>query len=366
LRSSGNKDMTGKKVNFSFTKAETILVLVICLIHLVACFPQRNKNFNDQSPQISTRTVADVNLHFHEQWRKSNLRLFNTEADRLYLYGDQLFFVSYEDGGNARRLEALNAKTGTLLWETEPLPYSPDSLAIDGQRLYLALSSKIIVYDHSTGEVLWEDALLGGRTSYRVYPMGETLLVCSEEDISPDGYEEQVIRKYDSQNGFLMDTDRINIPQKDSSLLLETSDFDYWTDIKSLWSVNKNHQEQWRIKIDARVQYNPLVIGSRLIFASGIFSDVICVDNISGRQIWKYGDKIVSDLAARQGIIYAVRTDAAIVGIDSTTGKEVGYIGIEPRVTETSSRSHAYLLAVSEDMLFVYYGDSQELIAFSK
>jgi outer membrane protein assembly factor BamB len=223
------------------------------------------------------------------------------------------------------------------------------------------------VYDLSTGEVLWEDALLGGRTTYQVFPIGETLLVYSEEDVSSEGYEEQVIRKYDSHSGFLRGIDRINIPEKNSSLLLKTPDFDYWTDGKSLWSINNEaSQEQWKIKIDNQVEYDPLLIDSKLIFASGIFSDVICVDDTSGRQIWNYRDKIVSDLTTKQGIIYAIRTDAAIVGMDSKTGKEVGYIGIEPRLTETSSRSHAYLISVTEDMLFVYYGDSQELIALSK
>lgn len=359
--------MKTKKFGFAFTKTENILILVVCLLHLVACFPQRNKDFGVKSPQISTRTVADANLSFHEQWRRSNLLLLNTEADRLYVYGNQLFFVSYEDGGKTRRLESLNAKTGTLLWKTGPLPFSPNSLAIDGQRLYLALSSKIIVYDLSTGEVLWEDALLGNRTTYQVFPIGETLLVYSEEDASSEGYEEQVVRKYDSRSGFLRGIDRNKTPQKNSSLLLKTPDFEYWTDVKSLWSINKEvNQEQWKIKIDNRVEYKPLLIDSKLIFASGIFSDLICVDNISGHQVWKYGDKIVSDLVAMRGIIYAIKTDATIVGIDSTTGKEVGYIGIEPNVMETSSRSHAYLVAASEDMLFVYYGDSQELIAFSR
>jgi outer membrane protein assembly factor BamB len=192
------------------------------------------------------------------------------------------------------------------------------------------------------------------------------LLVYSEEDISSDGYEEQVVRKYDSRNGVLMGTDRIDIPQKDSSLLFKTSGSDYWADTKSLWAVNQTHQEQWRIEIDDQVQYNPLLIDSKLIFASGIFSDVVCVDNASGYQIWKYQEKIVSDLAAWQGIVYVISTDAAIVGIDASTGKEIGHINVEPRVTETSSRSNAYLITISEGMLFVYYGDSQELIAFSK
>jgi len=359
--------MTSRKYKFITTRIINAVILVGCLLSSTACFSQENKNLATHSPALSPRTVTDVNLPFHEQWRRNNLLLFNTDADRLYVYGDQLFFVSYEDNGKTRRLEALNAKTGTLLWKTEPLPFSVNSLAVDGQRLYLALSEKIIAYNLLTGEVLWEDALLGGRTTYRVYPMGETLLVYSEEDVSSEGNEEQVVRKYDSQSGLLRGIDRINIPQKNSSLLLKTPDFNYWTDVKSLWSINNEvNQEQWRIKIDNRVKYKPLLIDSKLIFASGIFSDMICLNNISGHQIWKYGDKIVSDLAAKQGTIYAIRTDASIVGIDSTTGKEIGYIGIEPHVTETSSRSHAYLIAVSEDMLIVYYGDSQEIIAFSK
>ncbi len=367
LKSSGNKNMTTQEFGFALTKTKNILILVVCLIHLVACFPQRNKDFNVQSPQISTRTVADVNLPFHEQWRRSNLLLFNTKADRLYVYGNQLFFVSYEDGGTTRRLEALNAKNGALLWRTEPLPFLANSLVVDGQRVYLALSAKIIVYDLLTGEVLWEDALLGGRTTYWVYPMGDTLLVYSEEDVSLEGDEKQVIRKYDSQSGLLLNIDRVNIRQKNSSLLLKTLTFDYWTDEKTLWAINNEaNQEQWKIEIDNQVEYQPFLVDSKLIFASGIFSDVIGLDSISGRQVWKYDDKIVSDLTAKQGIIYAIKTDAAIVGIDSTTGEEVGYIGVEPRITETSSRSHAYLIAASEDMLFVYYGDSQELIAFSR
>jgi outer membrane protein assembly factor BamB len=367
LKSSGNKNMKTKKFGFAFMKTESILVLIVCLIYLSACFPQRKKDFNVESPQIAHRIVTDVSLPFHEQWRKSNLLLFNTDADRLYVYDNQLLFVSFEEGGNTMRLKSLNAKTGAVLWETEPLPFYANSLAIDAKRVYLALSSKIIVYDLSTGEVLWEDALLGGRTAYWVYPMGGTLLIYSEEDVSSQGDEEQVIRKYDTQSGLLMSVDRIGIDQKYSSLLLKTLTHDYWTDTEMLWAINnETKEEQWKVAIDNRVQYQPLLVDTKLIFASGIFSDLIGIDNISGHQIWKYEAQIVSDLTAKSGIVYAIRKDAEIVAIDSSTGKEVGHIGVEPRVTETSTRSNAYLIAVSEDMLFVYYGDSQELIAFSK
>lgn len=359
--------MNSRKYNFVTTKIINAAVLAGCLIYAVACSSQGGREFPTTSLPISPRTVTDVNLPFHEQWRRSNLLIFNAESDRLHVYGNQLFFVSYEDDGMTRRLEALNANTGVLLWKTEPLAFTVDSLAADEKILYLALDRKILTYDLLTGEVLWEDALLGGRTTYWVYPLDNKVLVYSEEDVSLDGEAEQVVRTYDSQSGLLIATDRTIINQKNSSLLLKTPTYDYWTDGEMLWAINTEAKhEQWKVAIDNRVEYQPLLVDSKLIFASGIFSDVIGIDNISGDQIWKYKDKIVSDLTAISGTVYAIRTDAAIVGIDSATGEEVGYIGVEPRATETSSRSNAYLIAVSEDMLFVYYGDSQELIAFSK
>lgn len=356
--------MTCRKSNFITIK---LVVFVGCIMHLAACLSRGDSGLPVSSPRIPPRTITDINLPFHEQWRRSNLLLFNTESDRLHVYGDQLFFVSYEDDGRTRKLEALNAKNGELLWSTQPLPFSVDSLALDAKRLYLALDRKIIVYELSTGEVLWEEPLVGGRTTYWVYPLDSKVLVYSEEDVALDGGEEQVIRTYKSQSGFLIETDRTNIMQKNSSLLLKTSTFDYRTDGEMLWAINsETQQEQWKVAIDNRIEYQPLLVDSKLIFASGIFSDMIGIDNISGRQIWKYEDKIVSDLTTYNEIVYAIRADAAIVAVDSTTGEGVGYIDIEPRVTETSSRSHAYLIVVSEDMLFVYYGDSQELIAFSR
>lgn len=361
--------MTTQKNRVIFSGMKSILVLIVCLICLVACFPLRNKNFSVETLQISTRTVAEVNLPIHEQWRRGNIFLFNTDADRLYAYGNQLFYVSYEDGGKTRILEALDAKTGVLLWRTEPLPYLPNSLAVDvdTQRLYLALSSKIIVYNSSTGEVLWEDSLLGGRTTYQVIPIGETLLVYSEEDVSSENHEEQVIRKYDSQSGVLKSIDRINLPQKNSSRLLTTPEFDYWSDGKSLWSINnRTSQEQWKIKIDNPVEYNPILTDLNLIFASGIFSDVVAVDNLNGEQIWKYDKKIVSNLAINSNVIYAIREDAVIIAIDILTGEEIGYVNMNPDFTEDNVRSLPFLIATNNNMIFVYYGDSQEIIAFSK
>lgn len=354
------------KHNSVFTRIGITIFLVSIVTSLVACLPKLGfPGYISPSPAPS-RTVRDGTLSFHEKWRMSNLLIYRRTTSRIYVSGDYLFYVAYKPDGVTHWLEVLDAKNGSLLWKTQELPFPENSLAADQQNLYLALSGKFLAYDISTGRLLWEthEPLLG-HTIYWVYPIKDSLLVYSEEDVSPTR-REQIIRSYDLQTGLLQNIDRIAIPQNDSFLLRTTSN-DYWTNGTVLWAINKEtNKRQWVIKIANSLEYQPAIADSTLIFASGIFSEVVGIDNLTGNQIWKYEGKIVSNLAATTGIVYAVRNDAAVIGIDALTGKEVGYIEIEPHVTEIDTRSLAYLVAATEDMIYVYYGDSQELIAFAK
>ena len=61
------------------------------------------------------------------------------------------------------------------------------------------------------------------------------------------------------------------------------------------------------------------------------------------------------------GVVYALRSDAALVGLDLGSGREVGLVQFEPASTDRSE--FAYWLAASEGRLFLSFGDSHELIA---
>ena len=234
------------------------MVFVGFVISLVACLPKLDIGTPGSSP-VPPRLVMDSTLPFHEKWRISNLLIPFGTTTGVNVYGDRLFFVAYAADRLTHWLEVIDAKSGSLLWKTKPLPFTEDSLEADQQRLYLVLSRKILAYDHLTGEVLWEtDELLGGHTTYSIYPMGDTLFVYSEEDTSSER-REQVIRKYNSQNGLLIDINHIEINHNDS-LLAKVSFFDYWTNGKALWAINnETEQQQWNIGIDNRVEYQPLL-----------------------------------------------------------------------------------------------------------
>ena len=102
-----------------------------------------------------------------------------------------------------------------------------------------------------------------------------------------------------------------------------------------------------------------------LFLSTGIFPKLQAINTNTGDQIWEYNEKLVSNIGLSQGIIYAIQIDGDLVAIDPNTGREIGYVKFSPLRTETTSRTKAYWVATTDKNVFVYFGDSRELIAFS-
>jgi len=341
--------------------------LFFLIIYLCGCHPFENTSKNVTSNPTVSRSVSNTTLSLHERWKISNLFIPHRQTSTIYSNGVYLFYVSYGEDEMTHWLNVINMIDGSTLWRSDFLPFSENSLAFDEQRIFLALSTKILAYNLFTGDLLWEtQENLPDRTEYKMYVKDNRLVVYSTEDSAP-GNTTQVVRVYDAQSGILESSDSYTIPQ-DASCLLKTTTNDYWTDRSSIWVVNNQKREQkWSTMIDGPVQYQPLLTGNHLVVASGIFSDVTAIDVNTGNQAWMYSKRIVSNLAMESGVIYAIREDAAVVAINLSNGKELGYITISPRFTEESgSRVKSYLVAAANDMVVAYYGDSQEMIAFSE
>lgn len=339
-----------------------VIVTVSVLLFIILSLP--NSNWPPPSTPTAPRNIINSTLPLHEKWRSPAP---STSEEFFDSNGEVLAFIARGANGTQRLLNVLDGKGGSLLWKTEPIYFSVDSGVIDRQRLYLASSFKILAYDLATGKLLWESQeALPDRTEYKMYTTGDNLIVYSAEDPAT-GRTRRVIRIYDSQSGTLKSTEEETFSE-DASFLLHTDSIDYWTSRDFIRAVNhQTREEQWRITLDERVWQQPILFGNEFIFASGIFSDVIAVNKNTGSQIWKYDKKTVSNLAVDSESVYAIREDAAIVAINVYTGRETGHINISPEFTEErGSRSIPFLITAARDMVFVYYGDSQEIIAFSK
>ena len=70
---------------------------------------------------------------------------------------------------------------------------------------------------------------------------------------------------------------------------------------------------------------------------------------------------MASNFVVANDSLYGIDLDARLVQRDIETGEELGYIQFTPERVDTST--NRYRVAVDGEMVFVFFSDSQELIA---
>ncbi len=315
---------------------------------------------------IPSRTIIAATLPFKEHWRKGGLRLYHGIAPS----GEYVGFIDYRIKGRfgwQRQywLSVLRAANGERVWEADlPPPISLASLATDGKRLFVAVHWHIRAYDLATGKLLWRTP--GSSSGYYYFqPQGEDVLVYSKEGVSIN-QEEQLLYRYDARTGDLKEIMRM-VVSPDRWLVMRTPYADYWTDGERIWAQDQaSSQLLWEREIRRRIEYPPILTDESMIYADGLPATLYAVDAISGVVLWTYHGPLVSNFVLSQRVLYGIRQDGALVGINPRTGKEVGLIRFYPSETQPGSMKYwvaAYWVAAYGNQVFVYFGDSQELIA---
>lgn len=116
----------------------------------------------------------------------------NTRGTEEILFHDGVLFVvvnenppeitgvprkeDYEFGASPRRIVAVRATTGEVLWDKRWRWVVPLTLTVDSQRVLFCDGEKVIALHRRTGEKLWESEMLGRRASVPSY-YGANLVV---------------------------------------------------------------------------------------------------------------------------------------------------------------------------------------------
>lgn len=337
-----------------------ILVFVALLMPLL-----RNRGKPTVPTPIGPRAIIGSTLPMKEQWRKNGIFLpFHYIPSGVLASGEYVVFVNYSMGGFNRKLQVLDAETGVLLWEVPDMPFE-QSLLMDQERLFIAVNWEIRAYNLSNGELLWHSEHLPEHTSYWLNTSNGDLIVYSTE--SAFNTRKQVLRTYEVQSGILTDIVRIEVPPN-VRLVLRSPFIDFWSDGDRFWATDRaSGMTRWQVQIDDSPETWPILTDSLVLFSWGVFPRLIAVDRLTGnlQREWEYERGLVSNFVMSQNVVYAIRSDGVLVGISPRTGKEEGHIKFAPSQTESNVRTIAYWVAASEDKVFAYFGDSQELIAFS-
>jgi len=312
------------------------------------------------SEAIPTRQITRNSLPLQEIWRKNDIHLSPTG---LVATNAVVVVADYNRNALQYRLQGLDVTAGDILWEVLlPRRVRVDSLTARDNRLYVAVTWEIQAYQLSDGQLLWQTTgEPPERSGYRLSWFDENLVNYS----SVVGENYRLMSAYDPNTGALRQQQQIPI---NPIPLLTTSRIEYKGEWTKLFAFDRNSGQQlWQTPLSGNPQPWPVLTDSKLLIVTSGKQESIAglhaIDASSGTLQWyALEDDLVSNVAVIDQTIYAIRHSGNIVGLDLDTGQETGRIEFEHDYTDPDQNT--YWLSTSDHKLFVYYGDSRELIAF--
>lgn len=274
--------------------------------------------------------------------------------------------VSYiEQERDTLHVTVLDTRTGELIWRFEDIPY-PHSMFVHEDFLYLAVNWNILAWNLSTGETIWKSEDLRDHTGYQIHPalLEDNILIYSTE--TNFFIPTQLLRYYNRNDGVLVELITIRIESDSGFMFFRSPQVDYWIGDGKLWAVNSPDMTTlWQVDMNNmnRVSGWPIVHEQRLIVALGTYPIVQAYDTSTGELVWEYNERLLSNIVVMDGVLYALKTDGHLIALDANNGKPLGSITFSPFETQSGPRSKAYWVAASSGRIFVYFGDSQELVA---
>ncbi len=258
-------------------------------------------------------------------------------------------------------LTALNPHNGQKLWSQEFIsPYRGDAYLIDSifaddKRIYIAVPYVVKAFSAADGQPKWTTSDLPGHTSYKIVPAKEPRLVRLKGGA---GYY------VDKQNGNVSPAERdADEPEIETDELACQIDLNFnfaCMDIETrqpVWQISLG----WPVKDVQSVNSKVLVVSA----GSGYRNLLAGVDQSTGQKLWSQPNReVISNFIVADGKVYALTMDSALVQYDPVTGSETGRMEFSGESFDTDQGNQYWLLAAGSEIL-VYFGDSQELIAFS-
>jgi outer membrane protein assembly factor BamB len=334
------------------------ITLISCLLFLL--FRYGLSQLDVVPTPTASRSIVSATLPLRELWRSRNILLrLQFGPPLLSTTEGTVFFVNHSQGWLKARLQALDASTGQLRWQTDDDVSTEHSLAASQGRLFIAVNWNIRAYDLSSGKPLWRTpGRLPEHTGYEVYPVGDKLTVYSTMDSQSKSLD--VFSVYNPATGELLEQAKIETTE--ARLLWRTAQVDYRDDCKYLSAVDRSSGRIiWKIAVKDCVSFWPDSVDSEKVFST-VAGELFAADIAAGEVLWRYPKKCYSNSAVMGGIVYTIRADGILVGINQKTGNEVGTIEFSP--VGKGDGIPTYWVATDGKRLFAYFGDSQELIAF--
>lgn len=342
-----------------------VAVAVLLELVLVACGSAQPPTTESPSTLLPARAIVDTTLPLHEIWRENlvmNLGLGSAVTpsfQSLAVTQEAVYVVEYHPVNETPlkpwRMVALDATTGRRMWETEQLEHIR-SLAVSPISLFVATSGGIKAYNVADGRLRW--------VSDQPPPEHEDHLIFFEESqlklITVGSYGHRFLT-IDPESGLVAN------PVERDGLIAVNSEYQYLWSGKVFWSEDRaTNTVKWEMLLPSRSIPWPIGSGSILILptvtSNAGWHSVVVVDRGSGRKVWECLNCYASDVAVDKDALYAILSDGSLAGYDLNTGQLRGTLQFSGGgVMEPLNMQ--YSIAAVNGRVFIYFEDSQELIA---
>lgn len=317
-----------------------------------------------QTPMFTqSRSIADISEGLTEVWRIRDLSIPYSPAPTLmHSTKTNTAIVQSSEDPMKLRLCLLSNDNGAEIWCQSGIP-PVHSIADNGRLLFLAVDWELRAYELTTGHLAWRSGGLPSHTQYLIVPnpLENLKIYSTEEDL--DG-RRQIIRIVDAETGAISKVQSIDV-RSNVRLLKEGDEATYWGNGNSIWATEGLEGARiWQQEIGGRIQYWPIESNEVVVVSVGAaFSELIGLDVSTGRLDWESPVTIVSNVSSHDEQLYAIGRNGAFVSFDLVSGEIRQEFQFIPSHTDNGVRSNAYLVQIEEPEAFLYFGDSNELIA---
>mgnify|MGYP001461243585 CR=1 FL=1 len=335
----------------------------VCLL-VIGC--QSDFDLGTPSPQptpLPSRYISSSTLDLVEIWR-ARTEFPNPSPDVqsppfLYVTKDKVVMSSFVAGRSQDSyLTAFSLGTGAVLWQTRyPDPgfgTATNTAYLDNasNKLYLAYSFRVSAFDLETGRQLWTTENLGDHESY-TFPYEQV----DPLQLQIDNTKENI--KIDPSSGKVLSVQGTNLPRLrvpyKNILMLDHGDY--------FGAFDGNGQLLW--KIPHWAEFWPTFVNDEdFVIAFGRAKYWIWrVNAQTGQDRWRSSPDIVSNYVIWRDRVIALREDGYLLSMDLETGQLFNYAIFDKDFKEAIGK-RPFWVAASDPYLYVYFGDTQELIAF--
>ncbi len=326
-----------------------VLILSSCDVQNIFTVPTKTP-----IPVSPPKQIGANSLHLRELWRRPGAIL---DGPQIVIVNNQIILASWEDG---YKIVVLDAQSGDPIWKSEEIR-NLGSLYADKERIYTGAIKDVQAYDLQTGNFLWNGA------EQPAFKRGWLAVYSKGEQLEAYDFVEGQLYVMDAYNGKILGV--IQWP----AIFFRWKDINYSRScgLETCFLTARNKSENkilWNYEFKERPKVWPIFIDD--VMYVGTSDTIVALDTSTGEVYWETNDKYVTNIALGDNLIYSIRDDATIVGLEYQTGEIVGTVEMNPSRTYQDDvelgHNTDYFIAASDEFVVAYYGNSRELIVFEK